>query len=196
LKNNLLSIHTFKIENMKHLEEFKKQKNFISYKDNIFKNIKCNQYTNKFEIMQILFIALNNVIKNFISEKLENFISDEDIKELFDVENISINITNLDIDMNINIYLKEFLLYLYISNYINLCHADFCYYFHKIIYKENYININNIFSINSLKSLIYSVKSMFESLILNKDNFKEKIKENYDKNEKTISTSTFFFYVL
>ena len=36
---------------------------------------------------------------------------------------------------------------------------------------------------------------MFESLILNKDNFKEKIKKNYDKNEKTISTSTFFLFM-
>ena len=190
-KNNLFNIN----KNINILEEFKKQK-ILMINNNIFENIKSNQYTSKFEISQILFIALNNIIKNFISEKLNNYISDEDIKVLFDIENIIINITNLDVDMNINIYLKEFLLYLYISNYINLYHTDFCYYLYKIITKENYININNIFSINSYKNLIYSLKSMFESLISNKNNFKEKIKENYDKNEKIISTPTFILFIL
>ena len=192
-KNNLFNMN----KNINILEEFKKQKILmINNNNNIFENIKSNQYTSKFEISQILFIALNNIIKNFISEKLNNYISDEDIKVLFDIENIIINITNLDVDMNINIYLKEFLLYLYISNYINLYHTDFCYYLYKIITKENYININNIFSINSYKNLIYSLKSMFESLISNKNNFKEKIKENYDKNEKIISTPTFILFIL
>ena len=190
-KNNLFNMN----KNINILEEFKKQK-ILMINNNIFENIKSNQYTSKFEISQILFIALNNIIKNFISEKLNNYISDEDIKVLFDIENIIINITNLDVDMNINIYLKEFLLYLYISNYINLYHTDFCYYLYKIITKENYININYIFSINSYKNLIYSLKSMFESLISNKNNFKEKIKENYDKNEKIISTSTFILFIL
>ena len=190
-KNNLFNMN----KNINILEEFKKQK-ILMINNNIFENIKSNQYTSKFEISQILFIALNNIIKNFISEKLNNYISDEDIKVLFDIENIIINITNLDVDMNINIYLKEFLLYLYISNYINLYHTDFCYYLYKIITKENYININNIFSINSYKNLIYSLKSMFESLISNKNNFKEKIKENYDKNEKIISTPTFILFIL
>ena len=190
-KNNLFNMN----KNINILEEFKKQK-ILMINNNIFENIKSNQYTSKFEISQILFIALNNIIKNFISEKLNNYISDEDIKVLFDIENIIINITNLDVDMNINIYLKEFLLYLYISNYINLYHNDFCYYLYKIITKENYININNIFSINSYKNLIYSLKSMFESLISNKNNFKEKIKENYDKNEKIISTPTFILFIL
>ena len=37
---------------------------------------------------------------------------------------------------------------------------------------------------------------MFESLISNKNNFKEKIKENYDKNEKIISTPTFILFIL
>ena len=191
-KNNLFNMN----KNINILEEFKKQKILMINNNNIFENIKSNQYTSKFEISQILFIALNNIIKNFISEKLNNYISDEDIKVLFDIENIIINITNLDVDMNINIYLKEFLLYLYISNYINLYHTDFCYYLYKIITKENYININNIFSINSYKNLIYSLKSMFESLISNKNNFKEKIKENYDKNEKIISTPTFILFIL
>ena len=190
-KNNLFNMN----KNINILEEFKKQK-ILMINNNIFENIKSNQYTSKFEISQILFIALNNIIKNFISEKLNNYISDEDIKVLFDIENIIINITNLDVDMNINIYLKEFLLYLYISNYINLYHTDFCYYLYKIITKENYININNIFSINSYKNLIYSLKSMFESLISNKNNFKEKIKENYDKNEKIIYTPTFILFIL
>ena len=190
-KNNLFNMNN----NINILEEFKKQK-ILMINNNIFENIKSNQYTSKFEISQILFIALNNIIKNFISEKLNNYISDEDIKVLFDIENIIINITNLDVDMNINIYLKEFLLYLYISNYINLYHTDFCYYLYKIITKENYININNIFSINSYKNLIYSLKSMFESLISNKNNFKEKIKENYDKNEKIIYTPTFILFIL
>ena len=135
-KNNLFNMN----KNINILEEFKKQK-ILMINNNIFENIKSNQYTSKFEISQILFIALNNIIKNFISEKLNNYISDEDIKVLFDIENIIINITNLDVDMNINIYLKEFLLYLYISNYINLYHTDFCYYLYKIITKENYINI-------------------------------------------------------
>ena len=114
----------------------------------IFENIKCNQYTSKYETYQIIFIALNDIIRDFISEKLDNYISDEEIKSLFDIETIIINLTNLDVDMSINIYLKEFLLYLYISNYINLNNTDFCFCLEKIIQNNDYIKLNNILKIN------------------------------------------------
>ena len=162
---------------------------------NVFENIKCNQYISRFETYQILFIALNDIIKDFISKKLDNYISDEEVKSLFDIETIIINLTNLDVDMNINIYLKEFLLFLYISNYINLNFTDFCFYLQKIIENENYININNILSINSYKGLIYDVKNMLQALFNNKNIFEKKIKDNYDKNEKIILIPTFILFL-
>ena len=161
----------------------------------IFENIKCNQYTSKYETYQIIFIALNDIIRDFISEKLDNYISDEEIKSLFDIETIIINLTNLDVDMSINIYLKEFLLYLYISNYINLNNTDFCFCLEKIIQNNDYIKLNNILKINSYKKLIYDVKNMIQALINNKNIFKEKIKENYDKNEKIILIPTFILFL-
>ena len=173
-KNNLFNMN----KNINILEEFKKQK-ILMINNNIFENIKSNQYTSKFEISQILFIALNNIIKNFISEKLNNYISDEDIKVLFDIENIIINITNLDVDMNINIYLKEFLLYLYISNYINFYYMDFYSDFYQL-FKDDYININTIFALNIFRDMIYNIKNVFDSLKKNKNEMKEKLKENYN----------------
>ena len=199
IRNNIFDLYNINPEKMSIFKGFKKSNYYIIpniknnnfYGGDIFENIKCNQFTSKFEVYQILFIALNDIIKDFIFDKLDNYISDEEIKALFDIENMIISITNLDVDMSINIYLKEFLLYLFISNYINLYHSDFCFYLQKIIEKDEYIKINNILSINSFKRIIYDVKSMFQTLTSNKNNFKEKIKENYDKNEKIISIPTF-----
>ena len=199
IRNDIFNPYNINLEKMSIFKGFKKSNYYITgninnnnfYSGDIFENIKCNQFTSKFEVYQILFIALNDIIKDFISDKLDNYISDEEIITLFDIENMIISITNLDVDMSINIYLKEFLLYLFISNYINLYHSDFCFYLQKIIEKDDYIKINNILSINSFKRLIYDVKSMFQTLTSNKNIFKEKIKENYDKNEKIISIPTF-----
>ena len=180
------------------------KKNFTSYKINKYNHnnilnlnlIKSNQYTNNTEINQIFFVALNTLLKNFISEKLDYFIKNEEIKEIFDVENIIISLTNFDIDVNIYPYFKEFLLYLYLSNYINLYHTEFCLQLYKNINGKDYIDLNHIILINSFKNLVFDVKNIFESLKSDKKIMKEKLKENFNKIGKTISLASFVIFLV
>ena len=201
-KNNILrTINFFHENNDAELFNEIKKNNYTIYNikrnnKNHFNNIKSNQYTNIIEINQILFIALNNIIKIFISEEIDKYIKDEEIKILFDIENIIINISNLEIDMNINKYLKEFLFYLYLSNYINLYHTEFCFDLYKIVKNEEYLDINKILSINSFKNLISGVKSILENFKSNKNNVKEKLKENYNKNGQKISFPLFILFLV
>ena len=205
LKNNLLRMYNFETEsNDMNLFNENDKKNFTSYKINKYNHnnilnlnlIKSNQYTNNTEINQILFVALNTLLKNFISEKLDYFIKNEEIKEIFDVENIIISLTNFDIDVNIYPYFKEFLLYLYLSNYINLYHTEFCLQLYKNINGKDYIDLNHIILINSFKNLVFDVKNIFESLKSDKKIMKEKLKENFNKIGKTISLASFVIFLV
>ena len=79
---------------------------FINYNKN-------KQISNFIEINQIQFIALNTCIKNFISEKIDSYIDDTEIQALFNKEIILKNIKEINNEMpiQINLYLKEFLLF-------------------------------------------------------------------------------------
>jgi len=205
LKNNILKMYNFETENNDmNLYNENDKKNLTVYKinNNSHKNIlnlnlfKSNQYTNKIEINQIIFVALNTFVKNFISEKLDNYITNEEIKEIFDVETIIINLTNFDMDADIYPYFKEFLLYLYLSNYINLYHTEFCVKLYNNINEKDYIDLNQIILINSFKNLVYDVTNILKSLNSNKKVMKEKLKENFNKNSKTISFASFVIFLV
>lgn len=169
------------------------KKYYYIYNINNKNKINLNQYNNKSEMNQILFSALNTLIKNFISEKIDNYISNDEIKELFDIEKLQNKITYFEID--INFFLKEYLLYLYISNYINFYYMDFYSDFYQL-FKDDYININTIFALNIFRDMIYNIKIVFDSLKRNKNEMKEKLKENYNKNEQNISFPVFIIFVL
>lgn len=194
LKNNFLKTFNFEIKSNKfNLYDEIKKKNVTFY------NLKndYNPLSNEIEGNQILFISFNTLIKNFILEKLDNYISNEEIKILFDIENIVINIKNFNIDeVNIlYIFIQEFLLYLYLSNYINLYHKEFCSDLNKIINEEDYMDLNKIFSIYSFRDLIHGIKNIFDSIKSNKEIMTEKLRENYDKNEKIISFTCFILLI-
>ena len=174
---------------------YNKYKINLKYNNN---NNKLSLYNNKSEMNQILFIALNSLIKNFVEDKLDDYISNEEIKEIFDIEAIIINLSgsNINLDIDVYIFLKEFLLYLYLSNYINIYHKEFCLDIYKILKEKDYIDINNILSINSFKSLIYDVKNIFEFLKSNKNIMTIKLEANYIKSENNISFSYFILFIV
>ena len=172
---------------------------YNKYKINLkYNNNKLSLYNNKSEMNQILFIALNSLVKNFVEDKLDDYISNEEIKEIFDIEAIIINLSgsNINLDIDVYIFLKEFLLYLYLSNYINIYHKEFCLDIYKILKEKDYIDINNILSINSFKSLIYDVKNIFEFLKSNKNIMTKKLEANYIKSENNISFSYFILFIV
>ena len=185
--------------NIKLLNERKNNNSQIYniYKENLKYDNKLSWYNDKAETNQILFIALNSLIKNFAEDKLDDYISNEEIKEIFDIETILINTINSNDDFNINIYMyiKEFLLYLFLSNYVNFYHKEFCLNIYKIIKESEYLNINTILSINSFKFLVHNIKNIFEALKSNKNIMKEKLKENYNKNVKNISLVYFILFI-
>ena len=64
------------------------------------------------------------------------------------------------------------------------------------LFKDDYININTIFALNIFRDMIYNIKIVFDSLKRNKNEMKEKLKENYNKNEQNISFPVFIIFVL
>ena len=64
------------------------------------------------------------------------------------------------------------------------------------LFKDDYININTIFALNIFRDMIYNIKNVFDSLKRNKNEMKEKLKENYNKNEQNISFPVFIIFVL
>ena len=94
-----------------------------SLKINTNKNspIKINknkQLNNIIELNQIQFVALNNCIRSFVMEKIDTYINDIDIGIIFNKEIILKNIKEINGDIPLNLYLKEFLCFSYLSNYI------------------------------------------------------------------------------
>ena len=80
--------------NIKLLNERKNNNSQIYniYKENLKYDNKLSWYNDKAETNQILFIALNSLIKNFAENKLDDYISNEEIKEIFDIETILITL--------------------------------------------------------------------------------------------------------
>ena len=146
------------------------------------------------EINQIQFIALNTCIRTFILEKIDICINEEKVNQTFNKEQIIKNIKEINNDIPINIYLKEFLCFTYLSNYINKYHIQFCNDFCYVL-KDYYININNILSINKFKDFIHDFKKFFHILKSNKIII-EKLTENYMKNNKKISNVFFILFLI
>ena len=202
-KNNILNKFNYIIKsNDNNLYNEIKKKNITIYNisNKIYRSYDFNnnifgQYYNDTEINHTLFIALNNLTKHFVTKILDNYITNEEIKPLFNIKNIIKEFTNINIEGNIYIYLKEFLLYLYLSNYINLYYSEFCISLYKMIEKEVFIDINKIFSIYLFRNLLYDIKSIFDSLKSIKKYMVEKLIDNYNKNEKKISFATFILFL-
>ena len=146
------------------------------------------------EINQIQFIALNTCIRTFILEKIDICINEEKVDQAFNKEQIIQNIKEINNDMPINRYLKEFLCFAYLSNYISKYHTQFCNDFCYVL-KDYYININNILSINKFKDFIRDFKKFFHILKSNKIMI-EKLTENYMKNNKKISNVFFILFLI
>ena len=146
------------------------------------------------EINQIQFIALNTCIRTFILEKIDTSINEEKVNQIFNKEQIIKNIKEINIDIPINRYLKEFLCFTYLSNYINKYHTQFCNDFCYVL-KDYYININNILSINKFKDFIRDFKKFFHILKSNKIMI-DKLAENYMKNNKKISNVFFILFLI
>lgn len=119
--------------------------------------------------------------------------NDEDIQKLFNKEIILKNIKEINTIIPINIYLKEFLCFSYLSNYISENYPQFCNDFIEEL-KDFYININNFLSINNFKEFIFNLKNVFHEIKYNKTKMIEKLKKNYiRKNNNKIS---FVFFIL
>ena len=146
------------------------------------------------EINQIQFIALNTCIRTFILEKIDICINEEKVDQAFNKEQIIQNIKEINNDIPINRYLKEFLCFAYLSNYISKYHTQFCNDFCYVL-KDYYININNILSINKFKDFIHDFKKFFHILKSNKIMI-EKLTENYMKNNKKISNVFFILFLI
>ena len=170
----------------------------ISKAKNNTKFIGCSNNNKIFnsnnEINQIQFIALNTCIRTFILEKIESCINEEKVEQAFNKDLIIKNIKEINSDMPINRYLKEFLCFTYLSNYINKYHTQFCNDFCYVL-KDYYININNILSINKFKDFIHDFKKFFHILKSNKIMI-EKLTENYMKNNKKISNVFFILFLI
>ena len=192
----------FNLNNKNSLNEFLDKNNFIKInKININKNkINCINYNNYnnykqfnsiIEINQIQFIALNSCIRAFMSEKIDMIINDEDIQKIYNKEQILKNIKEINYDIPINIYLKEFYCYTYLSNYITKNFPLFCNDLYEVL-KDYYININNILSINRFKDFIHDFKNIFHNIKSSKAIMIEKLKENYIKKNHTKISWVFF----
>ena len=186
------------------LNEFLEKNSFIKINRNNNKNIKNNlfdkinnykQINNIIEINQIQFITLNTCLREFISIKIDKFIDDEEIQKIFNKEQIFQSLKNINNDKQINIFLKEFLLYSYLSNYITKNYPQFCNDFYELL-KDYYININNILSINKFNDFINDFKNIFHSIKTNKKIMIEKIKESNIKNNIKISWIFFVLFVI
>ena len=185
--------------NSKKNELFKKSNsmkiNEININNSFFNNNdkkKNKQINNIIEINQIQFIALNNCIRSFILEKIDTYITDEEISKLYNKELILKNIKEINTEIPVNIYLKEFFCFTYISNYIKETYPEFCKDFYEEL-KDYYININNILSIFKFKEFIFNLKNVFHEIKYNKLLMIEKLKQNYNKNNNKIS---FVFFIL
>ena len=185
---------TFK--NINEIIEKKNPINKSKRNNNSFSNYNKNKHINNFiEINQIQFIALNNCIRNFIAEKIDSYIDDIEIQTLFNREIILKNIKeiNSEIPIPINIYLKEFLLFSYLSNNICKNHIQFCVNLFEEL-KDYYININNILSIKIFKEFIFSLKNIFHEIKSNKLTMKKRLKNNY--NNLKISFVLFILFMI
>ena len=167
-----------------------KSKNNSFINNNIYKKI-----NNIIEINQIQYIALNTCIRNFISEKIDSLIDDEDIQKIFIKENILNNINEINKEIPINIYLKEFLFLAYLSNNICTKYPQFCIDLFDEL-KDYYININNILSINTFNEFIFGLKLSFHEIKYNKILMIQKLKENFINNNKKISFVFFILFVI
>ena len=153
---------------------------------------KNKQINNIIEINQIQFIAINNCIKNFMAEKIDLYIDDIDISIIFNKENILKNIKEINGEIPINLYLKEFLCFSYLSNYICDNYKQFCIDLFDEM-KDYYININNILSIYKFREFIFNFKNIFHEIKYNKNIMIQKLKENYYKNKNGLNISFVFF---
>lgn len=185
--------------NYKNISELKeknspiKKYNNNNNKNNSFLNYsKYKQFNSIIEINQIQFIALNTCIKNFILEKIDIYITDEEIQKIYNKEHILKKIKEINSEIPINIYLKEFFCYTYLSNYISKYHQKFCKDFYEEL-KDFYIDINNILSIDTFKEFIHGLKNIFHEIKINKIIMMEKLLENHIKNNNKIS---FVFFIL
>ena len=182
-----------KNEILQKTNSMKKNTNNTNNTNNSFINHDKNkQINNIIEINQIQFIALNNCIRSFILEKIDTYITDEEISKLYNKELILKNIKEINTEIPVNIYLKEFFCFTYISNYIKETYPEFCKDFYEEL-KDYYININNILSIFKFKEFIFNLKNVFHEIKFNKLLMIEKLKQNYNKNNNKIS---FVFFIL
>jgi hypothetical protein len=130
-----------------------------------------------------------------VAEKINIYITDEDIQKIYNKEQILNNISEINNSIPINIYLKEFLFYAYLSNYISKNYPQLCNDFYKEL-KDYYININNILSINKFKEFINGVKIVFHEMKNNKNTMMQLLTENYTKNNKKLSFVFFMLFMI
>jgi hypothetical protein len=187
--------------NYKNISEYKDKKSpikkykYINKSNSFIYNNRYKQFNSIIEINQIQFIALNTCIRNFVAEKINIYITDEDIQKIYNKEQILNNISEINNSIPINIYLKEFLFYAYLSNYISKNYPQLCNDFYKEL-KDYYININNILSINKFKEFINGVKIVFHEMKNNKNTMMQLLTENYTKNNKKLSFVFFMLFMI
>ena len=170
------------------LKTFKRNAN----KNSPIKINKNKQINNIIELNQIQFIALNNCIRNFVMEKIDTYINDVDIGIIFNKEIILKNIKEINGDIPLNLYLKEFLCFSYLSHYICDYYKIFCNDLFDVL-KDYYIDINNILAIYKFREFIFNFKNIFHEIKYDKDIFEQKLIENNNKNKNNLNISFVFF---